>query len=67
MRNLLYSEKPVIKSTIGDVKITILFSDQETHGLRENIVSALTVSYEQRIQGQLNQLLTSLEPEQTAL
>lgn len=67
MRDLLYSKKPVIKSTIGDVKITIQFSNQETQGLRESIVSALTVSYEQRIQGQLSQLLASLEPEQTAL
>ena len=65
MRDLLYSKKPVIKSTIGDVKITIQFSNQETQGLRESIVSALTVSYEQRIQGQLSQLLASLEPEQT--
>ena len=58
---------PVIEIVIGDKRIKIRFGNQETQGVREAIMNALTASYEKRIQHQLNLLCDSLEPGQAVL
>jgi len=56
------NNRHVIETVVGTANVRILFSSEETHGIREAVISALTVSYEQRIQEQLKQLCASLEP-----
>ena len=60
----LVGNMPVMKTKIGDAQVEIRFSKQESHGVREALINALTISYEQRIQLQLGRLCDSLEPAQ---
>jgi len=62
MNNNNTNDRHMIETTVGTANVKILFSSEETHGIREAVISALTVSYEQRIQEQLKQLCASLEP-----
>lgn len=61
----LLSDTPVIETIVGDINIKIRFGNQETQGVREAIINALTASYEKRIQRELNGLCNSLEPKET--
>lgn len=60
------NELNLIEATINDAKIVIRFSHEESHGIREAVINALTSSYEQRVYAHLNRLCLSLEPERAS-